>query len=77
MTCPYCNGTSKYEKPLDEERFADYFLKFYESGLYSIKMAREMALLESGTTEIACPYCENGIYKYHNIPAVFEVASAS
>jgi hypothetical protein len=63
MICFYCNGTGKYNKPLDEEYYSEYFDKFYDSGLLGGKTDDDMSLTEAGYEEIACPYCKNGIKK--------------
>jgi hypothetical protein len=60
MLCLYCDGTGNYQKPLDEECYADYYGKFFDSGLFNEKMARDIALIEAGYEFVPCPYCDNG-----------------
>jgi thymidylate kinase len=62
MNCHYCEGTGKYQKPLDEAGYAVYCDMFYDSGLFNEKMARDMALLETGYEVIPCPFCEHGAF---------------
>ncbi len=56
--CFYCEGTGKYKKPNDEEKF-DKLFDLYADKAYFISMgeAREKALAEVGYTEIVCPNC--------------------
>ena len=60
MKCRYCNGTGKYKKPNDEERF-DRFVDYeMEKGYFvNYEMAEEKAYKEVGYTLIDCPYCQN------------------
>lgn len=57
--CSYCDGTGKFKKPLDEERFERRF-DYHADKAYFISHgeAREKALADVGYTLIVCPMCE-------------------
>ncbi len=53
--CFLCDGTGKYKKPNDEEKYNwrfDVYAEFLSNG-----EARERALQEAGYTVIECPNC--------------------
>ena len=59
MKCRYCNGTGKYKKPNNQERFDKLINCEMEKGYFvNYKMAEEKAYKEVGYTLIDCPYCE-------------------
>ena len=54
-TCFICEGTGKYKKPDDEEKFDARFDVYAE--FLSMGEAREKALKDAGFTIVICPRC--------------------
>lgn len=58
MKCTYCNGTKKYKKPNDKERFEKIIDNEMDKGYFvNYLIAEEKAYKEVGFTLIDCPYC--------------------
>lgn len=58
MSCIYCDGTGKYKKPNDQERFERIIDTEMDKGYFvNAIMAQEKAYKEVGYTIIDCPYC--------------------
>lgn len=57
--CSYCEGTGKFKKPNDEEKYNARF-DYHADKAYFISMgeAREKALADVGYTVIECPMCK-------------------
>lgn len=59
MKCTYCNGTKKYKKPNDQERFEKIIDNEMDKGYFvNYLIAEEKAYKEVGFTIIDCPYCK-------------------
>ena len=60
MTCQYCNGTGKYKKPNDKEKFDSFVeLEMDKAYFVSYEMAIKKAYDKIGYEEIDCPHCSN------------------
>lgn len=57
MRCFYCDGTGKYEEPINEDMFDDFYEKYDSMGCFSAEQCREKALDKSGRKLIICPKC--------------------
>lgn len=59
MKCDYCNGTGKYKKPNDQEKFDNLVDCEMEKGYFvNLEMAEEKAYKAVGYTVIDCPNCQ-------------------
>lgn len=57
--CYFCDGTGKYRRPKDEERFEKLVDREMEKGYFvNIAMAQEKAYKEVGYDIIDCPHCQ-------------------
>lgn len=58
--CRHCNGTGKYKKPNDQEKFDRLVDIEMEKAYYvNYAMAEEKAYKDVGYTIIDCPYCNS------------------
>lgn len=59
MNCDYCNGTGKYKKPNDQERFDELVDVEMEKGYHvNYVIAMEQAYKKVGYTIVDCPFCK-------------------
>ena len=56
--CIWCEGTGKFEKPGDEEKYEELFDKFEDSGALSTLESMKRALKKVGYDVIECQYCK-------------------
>lgn len=57
MECAWCDGTGKFLKPRNENKFDEAFDKYDSQGCFTHGQCRKMVLEEVGYDEIECPKC--------------------
>lgn len=63
-TCFWCEGTGKFKKPRDEEKYSEIFDRYDAPGTLSMGECRKRALEEVGYDLVKCKHCNGtGIQK--------------